>query len=76
MTYQGLAAGAHTFRVAATDGAGRSVSFTQHGPWIDITAVGTGVLSTSSTGNYVFGDGTSFSAPLVSAAANAAKSLL
>lgn len=55
--------------VAATDGAGALTDFSTHGSWVDIAAPGWGILSTGrpdKDGNiYYFGDGTSFSAPIV-----------
>jgi subtilisin family serine protease len=56
--------------VGATDQGNGWASFSTTGPYVSISAPGDDILSTSTPGNnYVFGDGTSFSAPFVSAAA-------
>ena len=52
--------------VAATDNAGRLTDFSTHGSWVDVAAPGFGILSTQLAGDYAYGDGTSFSAPIVS----------
>lgn len=57
--------------VAATDTSGALTDFSSYGPWVDVAAPGFGIVSTGiadATGNdnYVYGDGTSFSAPIVS----------
>ncbi|GAA2490254.1 S8 family serine peptidase [Terrabacter carboxydivorans] len=56
--------------VGATDTSGGLTDFSSYGPWVDVTAPGWGILSTTvadATGNdnYAYGDGTSFSAPIV-----------
>ena len=57
--------------VGSTTMAGdRMSTFSAHGDWVDLVAPGEDVLSTSTlTGGYASYDGTSFSAPLVSATA-------
>ena len=44
----------------------RLTDFSTHGSWVDVAAPGWGILSTRLAGDYYFGDGTSFSAPIVS----------
>lgn len=59
--------------VGATDMAGDVAAFTNYGPWVDLTAPGVSIVSTAMTagagGTYAVGDGTSFSAPIVSGVA-------
>jgi hypothetical protein len=58
--------------VAATDRNGRIASFSNRGSWVQIAAPGQGILSTGAiegVGTYSTLDGTSFSAPQVSASA-------
>ncbi|MGP4074868.1 S8 family serine peptidase [Halobacillus sp. K22] len=52
--------------VAATDRSGDKASFSNYGTWIDLTAPGVFLTSTSYMGGYTSMSGTSFSAPLVS----------
>ncbi|QDP41589.1 S8 family serine peptidase [Radiobacillus deserti] len=52
--------------VAATDQADNAASFSNYGYMVDITAPGTSIASTHYNGAYAAGDGTSFSAPIVS----------
>src|SRR6478735_949633 len=56
--------------VAATDTAGAVTDFSTHGSWVDVAAPGFDIVSTGrrdAAGNlYYSGDGTSFSAPIVS----------
>lgn len=55
--------------VAATDEAGKLASYSNHGPEITVAAPGTSVTTTLLGGSYGYGSpGTSFSAPIVSAA--------
>ena len=60
--------------VAATDAQGRRPAFSSFGSWVGVAAPGTQMLSTSGT-TVAVSDGTSFAAPLVSAAAAAAAAL-
>jgi subtilisin family serine protease len=58
--------------VAATDSAGAVTSFSTRGDWVDVAAPGYKIVSTFPTSDrrhYMTGDGTSFSAPLVSGVA-------
>ncbi|CAN7535974.1 S8 family serine peptidase [Terrabacter sp. LjRoot27] len=59
------AAYAEAIAVAATDDAGKLTYFSTHGSWVDVAAPGWGILSTERNSDYYFGDGTSFSAPIV-----------
>ena len=57
--------------VAATDTDGALTDFSSYGSWVDVAAPGFNILSTeiadsSGNDNYAYGDGTSFSAPIVS----------
>ena len=54
--------------VAATDAQGHRPAFSSFGPWVGVAAPGTQMRTTSGT-SVAVSDGTSFSAPLVSAAA-------
>ena len=55
--------------VGATDTTGALTDFSSYGPWIDVAAPGWGILSTQLGSDYYIGDGTSFSAPIVSGVA-------
>ena len=56
--------------VGATDLNGDLVSFSNHGPWIDLAAPGTDIVSTAlAQRGYAIGDGTSFSSPIVAGVA-------
>ena len=55
--------------VGATDDVDRLTWFSQHGDWVDLVAPGWNITSTVPGDRYATGSGTSFSAPLVSAAA-------
>jgi len=57
--------------VGATDSTGKLASFSNFGSWIDLTAPGVNLTTTTlgSGATYGRGNGTSFSAPLVAAAA-------
>lgn len=55
--------------VAATDSQGAVTDFSTHGDWVDLAAPGWGIWSTDRFGEYDFGDGTSFAAPIVSGVA-------
>ncbi len=57
------------FAVGATDGQGTVTDFSTHGDWVDVAAPGWGIWSTDRFGDYDFGDGTSFAAPIVSGVA-------
>ena len=74
------AADADAIAVGALDDAGQRASFSQYGPWVQLAAPGQGILSTvpltpsnfdrtPATTPYAWGDGTSFSAPMVAAVA-------
>ncbi len=58
-----------TFAVASHDRHGQKSGFSNYGPWIDIIAPGTAVLSTEVTNVYSSKSGTSMSAPHVSGGA-------
>ncbi|MDZ7346169.1 MAG: S8 family serine peptidase, partial [candidate division KSB1 bacterium] len=60
---------AETISVAATDENDQPASFSNHGGTIDLSAPGSSIISTSLRGGYAKWNGTSFSAPFVSAAA-------
>ncbi|MFU8854683.1 S8 family serine peptidase [Micromonospora sp. SL1-18] len=60
------AAYSEVIAVAATDASGRLTDFSSYGDWIDVAAPGTDIVSTGLGSNYYIGDGTSFSAPIVS----------
>ena len=57
--------------VGATDNAGNLASFSNYGSWVDMTAPGVNLTSTTLGNGATYGraNGTSFSAPLVAAAA-------
>lgn len=55
--------------VGATDGKDRLAWFSQHGEWVDLVAPGWKIASTIPGNRYAVASGTSFSAPLVTAAA-------
>lgn len=59
--------------VAATIVNDRRAGFSNYGGYIDMTAPGENILSTNYLGGYKLGDGTSFSAPIVSALAGLLK---
>ncbi|MGJ9458131.1 S8 family serine peptidase [Oceanobacillus sp. CF4.6] len=59
--------------VAASDKNDQPTYFSNYGGFIDITAPGENILSANYLGGYNFGDGTSFSAPIVSALAGLLK---
>ncbi|PWU52823.1 hypothetical protein DLJ46_02285 [Micromonospora globispora] len=61
--------------VAATDATGKLTDFSSYGDWIDVAAPGTGIVSTGLGSDYYIGDGTSFSAPIVSGAAALVRTL-
>ncbi len=50
--------------VAATDSADRKASFSNYGDWINLTAPGVSILTTSNGGGYGYWSGTSFSSPV------------
>jgi len=51
--------------VSATDTYDKLASFSNYGPWIDLAAPGTNILTTTSNGGYGAWNGTSFASPLV-----------
>ena len=58
--------------VGATDTDGALTDFSSYGSWVDVAAPGFDILSTRpllGNDNYAYGDGTSFSAPIVSGVA-------
>ncbi|MFE9694193.1 S8 family serine peptidase [Micromonospora sp. NPDC005806] len=63
------AAYSEVISVAATDASGKLTDFSSYGDWIDIAAPGAGIVSTGLGTDYYIGDGTSFSAPIVSGTA-------
>lgn len=64
-----------TFGVAATDADGLLAAFSNRGPDLDIATFGTEVCVTTSSGHRLgIGAGTSYAAPIVSAALNALRS--
>ncbi|MGR6316796.1 S8 family serine peptidase [Micromonospora soli] len=69
------AAYSEVIAVAATDAAGKLTDFSSYGDWIDIAAPGAGIVSTGPGGDYYIGDGTSFSAPIVSGTAALVRTL-
>lgn len=69
------AAYSEVIAVGATDAAGRLTDFSSYGDWIDVAAPGTGIVSTGLGPAYYIGDGTSFSAPIVSGTAAMVRTL-
>ncbi len=55
--------------VAASDNTGRTATFSNSGPYVDVTAPGVNIISTYPPAGYAYMDGTSMSAPYVAAAA-------
>jgi subtilisin family serine protease len=53
--------------VSATDSADNKASWSSYGPAVDVAAPGVGILTTTRGGGYANANGTSFSAPIVSA---------
>ncbi|WP_379993209.1 S8 family serine peptidase [Dactylosporangium matsuzakiense] len=68
-TVQYPAAYPEALAVAATDSTGKLTDFSSYGDWVDVAAPGWEVTSTYPNQSYATGDGTSFSAPLVSGVA-------
>ncbi len=58
-----------TIAVASHDNKGKKSGFSNYGEWIDITAPGTNIASTSLNDNYSYASGTSMACPHVSGAA-------
>jgi thermitase len=50
--------------VAATTSTNTLASFSNYGPWIDLSAPGANILTTTSTSGYGYWNGTSFSSPI------------
>lgn len=59
---------ADVITVASTDGADQRSSFSNYGPWVDISAPGSNILSTLPGNNYGTLSGTSMATPLVASA--------
>jgi len=55
----------HVLAVAATEQQDQKAPFSNFGPWIDVSAPGVDILSTSVSGNYSNMSGTSMSTPIV-----------
>ena len=55
----------HVMAVAATSSSDTKASFSNYGSWIDVSAPGTSILTTTRGGGYGAWSGTSFSSPLV-----------
>ncbi|MDR4989238.1 MAG: S8 family serine peptidase [Bacteroidales bacterium] len=62
--------------VAATDSLDKKTGFSSFGRYVDVSAPGTGILSTWVNGSYIFSGGTSMAAPIVSGAATLIRSYL
>ncbi len=61
------AAYAHVMAVSSTDGEDMKTGHSTYGPWVDIAAPGTDIMTTDVDGQYIATAGTSFSAPYVAA---------
>lgn len=61
------AAYSHVMAVSSTDGEDMKTGHSTYGPWVDIAAPGTDIMTTDVNGEYVATAGTSFSAPYVAA---------
>ncbi len=55
--------------VSATDGEDAKTEYSMFGPWVDIAAPGTDIVTTTLQGEYLYTAGTSFSSPYVAAVA-------
>ncbi len=53
--------------VSATDGEDIKTEYSMFGPWVDIAAPGTDIVTTDLDGEYIYTAGTSFSSPYVAA---------
>lgn len=53
--------------VSATDGEDAKTEYSMFGPWVDIAAPGTDIVTTALKGEYLYTAGTSFSSPYVAA---------
>ncbi len=60
--------------VAATDSNDQKASFSNYGPWVDVSAPGTGIYSTDLDNTYGSGSGTSYAAPFVAGQAGVLRS--
>jgi subtilisin family serine protease len=56
----------HVVAVAALNKTGQKASFSNYGDWVDISAYGTGIFSTTFNDTYAYMSGTSMACPLVS----------
>lgn len=59
----------HVLAVAATDSRDRRATFSNYGPWVDLSAPGLSLYSTWPENGYTFLSGSSMAAPVVSGAA-------
>ncbi|NWF89264.1 MAG: S8 family serine peptidase [Ignavibacteriaceae bacterium] len=60
--------------VAATDESDIKASFSNYGPWVDVSAPGVNIYSTWQNDSYTYGNGTSFSSPITAGLAGLVRS--
>lgn len=65
--YEGTANSASLISVSATDSHDALTSWSSYGPYVDVSAPGAGIWSTTRGGGYAAVSGTSFSTPVVAA---------